>query len=291
MHSFDPQVLKYLPPERIAHHLAKLHPGMVVTHGRHQSLVPGYIRDLEWNFYDEIHRLHVHNTYHDMYKVMTGRYFSVNVVKWKNLPFFIQVANAKIADGLFYQSMTILGILLLHQVQRISQKDEQVLLEVDWYIASHWIFRWLHRPFNRRLLKLQRQQDLEDNTQIRGRRFALRQRGINFATDDADFINSNILTDNVRLAALATPARIELGDYVEGPFHHVAVGQVELILRRRDDGKVDLWPGLCPHEGARLEERHICAEEIVCPWHGRRFSMITLGERGRWRFLSLTITR
>jgi hypothetical protein len=42
MLQFDPQVLKYLPADRLAEHLKQLHPGMAVTHGRHESLVPGY---------------------------------------------------------------------------------------------------------------------------------------------------------------------------------------------------------------------------------------------------------
>jgi len=193
MLQFDPQVLKYLPADRLPEHLKELHPGMVVTHGHHESLVPGYLKDLEWNFYDELHRQCVHDTYHGLYKVMTGKYFSVNVVRWGNLPIFMQVANAKITDGMFYQSMTVLGIIMLHQVQRISQKTDEVLIEVDWYTASHWAFRWLHGPFNRRLLRLQRKQDVEDNVEIRGRRRDLRKRGFGFATDDADFVNSNRL--------------------------------------------------------------------------------------------------
>jgi hypothetical protein len=75
MFQFDPQVLKYLPADRLAEHLKQLHPGMVVTHGHHESLVPGYVKDLEWNFYDELHRQCVHDTYHGLYKVMTGKYF------------------------------------------------------------------------------------------------------------------------------------------------------------------------------------------------------------------------
>src|SRR5262245_7950772 len=105
MPNFDPQVLKYIPPEQIAAYLKRLHPGMTMTEGAHSALVPGYIRDLEWNFFDELHRYFVHNTYDEMYKVMAGKFFSVNIVRWKKLPVFIMVANAKIEDRLFYQCL------------------------------------------------------------------------------------------------------------------------------------------------------------------------------------------
>jgi nitrite reductase/ring-hydroxylating ferredoxin subunit len=291
MSRFDPQVLKYLPPDRLAEHLRQLHPAMAVTQGHHESLVPGYIHDLEWNFYDELHRQCVHDTYHGLYKVMTGKYFSVNVVRWGNLPIFMQVANAKIADGMFYQCMTVLGILMLHQVQRISQQSDEVLIEVDWYTASHWAFRWLHGPFNRRLLRLQKKQDVEDNIEVRGRRRDLRHRGFGFATDDPDFINSNRLTDNVHLPPLPAPVRINLSDYAIDSVHRVAQGPIELLLKRKSEDQVELWPALCPHEGGLMDERHLRDGQMVCPWHGRRFGRVVLGNGGRdsWRYLSVTV--
>jgi nitrite reductase/ring-hydroxylating ferredoxin subunit len=291
MSHFDPQVLRYLPADRLAEHLKELHPGMVVTHGHHESLVPGYVNDLEWNFYDELHRQCVHDTYHGLYKVMTGKYFSINVVRWGNLPIFMQVANAKIMDGMFYQSMTVLGLIMLHQVQRISQKQDEVLIEVDWYTASHWMFRWLHGPFNRRLLKLQRKQDIEDNIEIRGRRRELRHRNFHFATDDPDFINSNRLTDNVRLPPLPAPLRIDLSGYAIGRMYRVAQGPVELLIRRKSEHQVEVWPALCPHEGGLMGEQHLCDGQLVCPWHGRRFGAALLGSGGRdsWRYLSVVV--
>ena len=291
MSHFDPQVLRHLPADRLAEHLKQLHPGMVVTEGHHKSLVPGYLNDLEWNFYDELHRQCVHDTYHGLYKVMTGKYFSVNVVRWGNLPIFVQVANAKITDGMFYQSMTLLGIIMLHQVQRISQKQDEVLIEVDWYTASHWAFRWLHGPFNRRLLRLQRKQNTEDNIEIRGRRRDLRYRGFGFATDDPDFINSNRLTDNVHLPPLTAPVQIDLSGYPIDTVRRFVQGPIELLLRRKSGNQVEVWPSLCPHEGGLMDERHLCDGEVVCPWHGRRFGAVLLGSGGRdsWRYLSVTV--
>jgi len=203
----------------------------------------------------------------------------------------MQVANAKITDGMFYQSMTVLGIIMLHQVQRISQKTDEVLIEVDWYTASHWAFRWLHGPFNRRLLRLQRKQDVEDNVEIRGRRRDLRKRGFGFATDDPDFVNSNRLTHNVRLPSLDGPVRIDLSDYPLGSVHRVTRGPIELLLRRKNEEQVEVWPSLCPHEGALIDEKHLCDGQVTCPWHGLRFGAVVLGNGGRdsWRYLQVTV--
>jgi hypothetical protein len=292
MSSFDPQVLEYIDVENIARHLTKFHPGMTLSTGHHESLVPGYINDLEWNFYDELHRYFVHHTYDEMYKVMAGKYFSVNTVRWGNLPIFIQVANAKIKDGMFYQSMTILGIICLHQVMRLTQKTEdEVLLEVDWWTASHWLFKWLHKPFNNKLLKLQKKQDREDNEEIRGRRRDLRKRKFSFLTDKPNFINSNKLTNNVILPEMHEPFNLELQAYSLGEIHRVECGVLELLIRRIDAVKVEVWPGVCPHEGALLGKQHLCNEVAVCPWHGRRFSKVTLDDTDKkvWHFLTMQV--
>jgi nitrite reductase/ring-hydroxylating ferredoxin subunit len=192
---------------------------------------------------------------------------------------------------MFYQSMTVLGIIMLHQVQRISQKGDEVLIEVDWYTASHWAFRWLHGPFNRRLLWLQRKQDREDNIEIRGRRRDLRHRGFHFATDDPDFVSSNRLTHNVRLPPLEAPVRIDLSDYPLGSVHRVTRGPIELLLRRKSEDQVEVWPSLCPHEGGLMDEKHLCDGQAVCPWHGLRFGAVLLGNGGRdsWRYLQVTV--
>src|SRR5262249_53398018 len=112
-----------------------------------------------------------------------------------------------------------------------------------------------------------------------------------FATDDPDFINSNRLTDNVRLPALGAPLRIELADCAVGRVQRVARGPVELLLRRKSADQVEVWPSLCPHEGGLMDERHLCDDQLICPWHGRRFAPALLGNGARdaWRYLSVTV--
>src|SRR5262245_29959777 len=193
------QIERFIRPEDLERQLRTLHAGMVVTRGQYVTDVAGYLKDLEWNFFDEIHRIHVHGTYNDFFKVFAGKTFSVNVVRVGRLPVFVQVANAKIADGLFYQSMTLLGILHNHQIVTMEQlAGGKVPLNRRWITASHWLLRPLHGLFNRMLMRLQDKQDREDNLLVRERRFRLREAGFAFATDDADFINSNQLYDHVR---------------------------------------------------------------------------------------------
>ena len=43
------------------------------------------------------------------------------------------------------------------------------------------------------------------------------------------------------------------------------------FVLRRDGGAVDVWPGVCPHEGAELAAAHLRGKAIACPWHGLEF--------------------
>lgn len=290
MQTFNPQVLKYLQPEQIPKHLSKLHSGMVITENTYESVVPGTVHDMEWNFYDEPHRQYVHNTYDNLYKVMTGKYFSVNIVRWKKLPIFFQVANAKIDDGMMYQSMTILGIICVHQIATFTPKDKHtIILNVKWWTASHWIFKWLHRPFNKMLLKLQKKQDREDNEEIRQRRVDLRCAGFSFTTDNPDFINSNTLSNNVILPDFISPTSLSIEAYSPNQIHSIKLGPLELMLKKIEEG-VQIWPGICPHEGALLDSKHICEGVAHCPWHGRTFNKRILNKNNPlWLFLNVKV--
>src|SRR5262245_6485148 len=110
------QIEQFTRPEDLHRALRALHAGMALSAGSYVSDVPGTLADLEWNFFDELHRVHTHSTYQGMFKVFAGKTFSVNTVRVGGLPILVQVANAKLASGLFYQSMTIFGLLYCHQV-------------------------------------------------------------------------------------------------------------------------------------------------------------------------------
>lgn len=270
----ETQVTSFISQEVIEKQMKKLHPGMVVTHGKYETIVPGTVSDLEWGFYDELHRVHLHKTYNDMFKVFSGKYFSVNVVRWKNLPFFMLVSNAKISHGLFYQAFTVLGIIYCHQWTRMERVDElRTLLDRTWFTASHWLFKPLHIWFNRALMKVQIQQDDEDTVEIRSRRRALREKGFRFKTDTPDFINSNVLDDQVQFPATDLEMRFPLEKLTDGVVHEISLGDSLELLVKKENGDVLIWPGICPHEGARLKQDHLMPGGVLkCPWHGRKFT-------------------
>lgn len=285
---YTSQVRKYISERNIERDIRRMHRGMVITKDTNVSVVPGLVKDIEWNAMDLWHRIWVHHTYLEHMQVFSGRDFAVNVTRLGKLPFFSQVANAKIAPGLLHQTMTMWGIFFVHQVVKLEQLDGQVRIEVDWYIASHRLFRLLHRPFNWRLRKLQTIQDAED-LEIRDRRHTLRNSGFGFEPDDFDFLNSNDLGDQLAPPALGEPVRFRLGELPYGEVRRFKSEGVELLAERTPDG-VQVWPAICPHAGAELREEHLCEGVVECPWHGRKFPAVSLSaSRTQWRFLNQVV--
>jgi hypothetical protein len=141
-------------------------------------------------------------------------------------------------------------------------------------------------------MKLQKKQDHEDNIEIRERRLDLRRRGFTFSTDTPNFINSNMLTNNVRIPEIKEPLQIFLKDYLDGHIHRIDCKVMELMLRHKTEDEIELWPAICPHEGALLKQLHLCDGVVICPWHGRRFPAVILNStnKNQWDFLTMRIT-
>ena len=62
--------------------------------------------------------------------------------------------------------------------------------------------------------------------------------------------------------------------------HRVTRGPIELLLRRKSEDQVEVWPLLCPHEGGLIDEKHLCDGQVVCPWHGLCASEQSRSETG-----------
>ncbi len=64
----------------------------------------------------------------------------------------------------------------------------------------------------------------------------------------------------------------KLADIPDDEGLEVQVGEVELALFRVGE-KVLCVENSCPHRGAALAEGRIQDGEVICPWHGWRFSL------------------
>jgi nitrite reductase/ring-hydroxylating ferredoxin subunit len=88
------------------------------------------------------------------------------------------------------------------------------------------------------------------------------------------------------------PARSSVAMLPEGDIKRINIGPLEFIVSKRGDN-ILIWPGLCPHEGAKLEAAHFCKEQLCCPWHGRKFRPVALNKsgEGHLKYLNFIVKR
>jgi hypothetical protein len=151
-------------------------------------------------------------------------------------------------------------------------------MEINWAIASHRFLKFLHPMLDRRLQRLNVIQNKEDEV-IRKRRVEMRGQGYRFATDDADFVNSNAMANNVRFPPLGAPLSISVDTLPEGQVRRIEVGDRAYIARRSGEA-VEIWPGVCPHEGAVLASEDLRGSVLKCSWHGLEYGPRRLGPGG-----------
>jgi len=72
----------------------------------------------------------------------------------------------------------------------------------------------------------------------------------------------------------------DLASLEDGKGHCVKAGGVSLVLVK-NDGAVHALENKCPHLGVPLGRGKIENGEIVCPFHGSRFNLVT-GENTDW---------
>jgi hypothetical protein len=272
--------LKYLSPDDLFTKINQFTTGMSVTRGKFDYVVNDCIlEDLEWNQMDQMHRHSIHKTYEKNIRIACGPDYAVSLTQWSRWPLFITVSDMYIDKGLFYQSMTIAGIIYLHSIISMEKIEEtnNIKLTIEWFIASHKIFKFMHKFLNKKLYTLNTRLQEED-AQIRHGRFALRKQGFHFKTDQPDYFNSNQLTHNTIYPSLPENASISL-ENLDDENTVKDAGNLQFIVKQTSDKKYQIWPAACPHEGGPLLKGNFCEAQVACPWHGLRFSAVQLSAK------------
>ena len=285
--------MRYISPENLVPSFQTLGHSTAVTHGRYEIKIPCEVRDADWNHMDQLHRPTVHKTYQESLRLVMARSFQLSLtgVAFGGFKFFMLVTDIQLGPGLFYQAFSLFNLLYVHSIIRMIPLSEQeesngnmTLQMIDWYIVSSRWFKFLHGPLSRRLYRLNDVQNKED-APVRTRRTELRRKGYRFGSDQPDFLNSNVLTDNVIPPRLGGIHRISLKGITKVGLNRVSVGPIELLVRRSSEQNFTMWPAVCPHEGGPLESGKICNGTIICAWHGLRQSGVCLSPDRPQEFL------
>lgn len=262
--------------------------GTSVSSGKFSCEAPGSVKDLEWNHMDQSHRPYIHSTYNDELRISIGENFANSLTKWGNWPFFLNVMDVRVKDGQYYQTFTIGGLIYVHTVIEMGYINEsKSSLEINWHISSHWILKPIHKFLNRKIYKLNIRLQEEDYV-IRDQRYKLREKGYNFRSDPPNYYSSNMLTHNTIYPSLGKTLKLKISEFVESNsldneknknLYKFGKDDTSFIIKKISEDEFCIWPSVCPHEGASLEDANFCKNSVKCPWHGLSFTGVSLSSK------------
>lgn len=270
--------MKFVNPENIISELQQFSPNIRITKGVFEFEVPGLLEDMEWNHMDQLHRPYIHNTYQRAIRIAVTKDFAVSLTQWQRIPLFITVTDVRVRPGLYYQCMTIAGLIYVHIHISMVEENQIVKSKLEWHITSHKWLKFLHKPLHKKLYNLNTRLQIEDS-QIRKQRYALRQQGYQFASEPIDYLSSNTLRRNTIYPELPSEdSTFCLEDVSLDTKIIKTIGSVGFILKKTTEQYL-IWPAACPHEGGDLSAAKECGiNQLQCPWHGLRFSAVSLSE-------------
>jgi hypothetical protein len=273
---FDPTLIErhgaaFIRDDEIDRALARLIPKAHITKGRYTWPARAELRDLVWNHMDQNHRPYIHRTYGDAMRLHIGAESAFSLTRFGNWPLVVPVFDGYYKDNGFYQVLCLFGLFVIVIFIEACDDGERRYMQIDWAIASHRLLRLLHPMLDRRLRRLNDVQNDEDET-IRNRRIALRADGYRFLTDQPDFVNANALGNNVIYPTVAELQTVSLAGLDVGEVRRIEAARRAFLVRRAGGG-IQIWPGVCPHEGACIEPGHVRENVVRCSWHGLEFGM------------------
>lgn len=272
---FDPALIEqwggaFIREDKLQSSLARLIPKLHVTKGHYSCSAQAELRDLAWNHMDQNHRPYIHRTYGDAIRIHIGQRSAFSLTRFGGWPVILPVFDGHHKENGFYQIVCLFGLIVVVTIIECNATEQGTRMDVDWAIASHRLLRFLHGPLDRRLWRLNDLQNGEDEV-MRDQRVALRVAGYRFLTDAPDFINANAMANNVVYPPLAQSHSVALSDLPEGRTQRLEVGERAYVVRRSGEA-IEVWPGICPHEGAPLDTEHVAGATAKCPWHGLEYA-------------------
>jgi hypothetical protein len=236
--------------------------------------------DVMFNYKDLAHLRVVHNTF-DIFYSHIGDDVQSSVVMQKlfGMNFPLTHLGLELGENHLFFHDSFLFVLLTSEVKVEPLADHRVRTTTTYGVGAPRLLLPLVFPILKRLLTRNYHTLMKDDAPMRDRRGELRRWGVQLPKTSYSFRETlNLRARNVLPAdseAVPSPVSVTLSSLSSDV--PTMVGRSDhygLQLCRRDDA-IDIFPRMCPHEGACLDQKKLKAEMgIACAWHGRRFRPI-----------------
>ena len=236
--------------------------------------------DVMFNYKDLAHLKVVHNTFDIFYSHIGDDVQSCVVMqKLFGMNFPLTHLALEVGENRLFFHDSFLFVLLTSEVTIEPLADHRVRTKTTYGIGAPKLLLPLVFPVLKRLLTRNYHILMKDDAPMRDRRGELRRWGVQLPKTSYSFRETlDLRARNVHPADReAVPASVSISLSALAPNTPTMVGRSDhygLQLWRRGDA-VEIFPRMCPHEGACLDQKTLKADKsISCPWHGRRLGPI-----------------
>jgi hypothetical protein len=229
--------------------------------------------DAEWNYKDVPHLKEIHELVEGVPGAIEHNYWAGFFVQ-KIGPFRIPISIFNYApdrsSNLYFVSIGPFALIIKSKWNSTANSITKVTTEYN--LGSLPLLRSAHRIIHR-LLGRNYQLLMEADLPMRLRRGDLRARGYQFLgdSDGNGFLESTNLSSRRVLAPSSAPVinwTRELSSVPEGSTL-IGSDDVSGIRVIRSGDSITLFPRICMHEGAKLDDAQMINDCLVCPWHGK----------------------
>lgn len=232
--------------------------------------------DAEWNYKDVPHLKEIHNQVEGIPGAITREYwvgFFMQKIGPVQVPITVFNYGADPLSNVYFGAVGPFALIISTNWKDNGNSTTTVVTQYN--LGSARYLRWMHAIVHKVLARNYKVL-MEADIPMRLRRGELRSRGYKFAGDDTG--HGFIETINLQTVGVVPPTSTQPFSWVSEleklPQGSTFVGTDDVggvrVVRQQD--KVLVFPRVCMHAGALLDDAKLEGDCIVCPWHGRRIA-------------------
>ncbi len=235
--------------------------------------------DIEFNYKDLAHLEVVHNTFNVFPSYIAADFYSATFLQ-KIFGLTLPVTNQsmQIKKNHLFVHNSIFNIIMTSEIITEPLPNYEVIVKTRYGVGAPRYLLPLVFPLLKWTMTRNYHRLMADDIPMRDRRGEIRRWGVRIPKTAYGFAETlDIMVQHVYAneGAPPTPAEIPLASITPAaPHRYGRSDHFGLQIFRRDD-LIEVYPRMCPHEGACLDTHDLKGRGALrCGWHGRLFRPI-----------------
>jgi len=235
--------------------------------------------DVEFNYKDLAHLEHVHNTFSVFPSYIAADFYSATIMqKMFGLTIPVTTHSMQIKKNHLFVHNSLFNIILTSEIITESLPNYEVMVRTRYGIGAPKSLLPLIFPLLKWTMVRNYHRLMNDDVPMRERRGEIRRWGVLLPKKSYGFCETlDIMQQHVYPGESPLPPSIEIAIASIKPYPAHLFGRSDhfgLQIFRRDD-LLEVYPRMCPHEGACLDKVDLKGRGALrCAWHGRLFQPI-----------------